>query len=514
VVLLVLGVLCVGCGAETTESTSTSGAAPAVGWSEQLLDTQIRADRATVVAIDDEHIVVASTTESGAVQSFAADGNAPFVAGETTDTGLDDFALGGIARFGDRWVTVGSGGRRDGGGLLFEPRALESPDGRTWSPLESTGLEGPAEITGIVSADNHVVAVGALRLADDPARGGFRPVAWWSADSVAWTAATLPLGGAVEGSVHGVTATDEEVLAVGRVDDIGTMWSSTDNGVTWEILNRGGMPPTSFLGGIEAQGDVVVVSGSMGVEDASAGEPAPVRLRSADRGRTWREVAAPPAPNRAGGFPIPISSGGGRFFGLRYSSIEAWAEPELCYAEIERCRHGASIAPYVSTDGDRWTRVDTSGIGEGDAGEIDHITATDGGRIIALRRVLPGTSVWTWPAGRPLPLTAEAADPTSEVQLLAGGERPERGRRYGVPLSIHCGMDWLYVGGEHWQRTDAGPEVETGAGDEAPDEWPVAQQTIFGFVTLVDDDLIEYSVGEGEVIATYAPATVAPPGCD
>ena len=73
-------------------------------------------------------------------------------------------------------------------------------------------------------------------------------------------------------------------------------------------------------------------------------------------------------------------------------------------------------------------------------------------------------------------------------------------------------MDWLYVGGQAWQRTDDGPDTETGAGDDIPDDWPVAQQTIFGYATLVNDDLIEYSIGDGEVISTYAPATQ--PGCE
>lgn len=92
-----------------------------------------------------------------------------------------------------------------------------------------------------------------------------------------------------------------------------------------------------------------------------------------------------------------------------------------------------------------------------------------------------------------------------------GGEAPEPGDRYSVPLNIHCGMEWLYVGGEPWQRADDSPDTETGGGDDVPSHWAVAQQTIFGFVTLVADDLIEYSIGDGEVIATYAPATQTPP---
>lgn len=113
----------------------------------------------------------------------------------------------------------------------------------------------------------------------------------------------------------------------------------------------------------------------------------------------------------------------------------------------------------------------------------------------------------------PPPSTAPSPAPPSDVEPLAEGATPELGRRYAVPLYIHCGMDWLYVAGAPWQRTDGGRDVETGAGDPIPDGWPVKQQSILGFVTLTEEDHIEYSLEDGEVIATYAPATDQPPGC-
>ena len=75
-------------------------------------------------------------------------------------------------------------------------------------------------------------------------------------------------------------------------------------------------------------------------------------------------------------------------------------------------------------------------------------------------------------------------------------------------------MDWLWLGGEAWQRTDTGPNVETGAGDEIDPDWPVAQQTIFGFATLTADDVVEYTLADGALIATYRPARTEPPGCE
>jgi hypothetical protein len=68
--------------------------------------------------------------------------------------------------------------------------------------------------------------------------------------------------------------------------------------------------------------------------------------------------------------------------------------------------------------------------------------------------------------------------------------------------------------GAYWYRTpEESPAPETGAGDHPPSHWPVAQESIFGYITLVDADTIEYTIGDGEVIATYRPSDKAPPGC-
>lgn len=455
---------------------------------------------------------MAFVSAEGVITGFATDELGRFQAGEPTATG-QYLGLGGVTRFGDGWVAIGSGGLLDDEELRFEVQAFRSTDGRTWSKVDATGFEGPADVTGLATVDSGVVAVGTLRTSDDPAQGGFRPVAWHSADGERWTTVPLPTDGGTEGSVQALVVTGDEVLAVGDVDRKGIMWSSTDGGASWTIVERDGIPPTSSLSSIATQGEVLMASGMAPARDDGDGEGAQLLLRSTDGGRSWREAADPPPPNRGEVFAFPLFAGGGRFFTLGYSYIDAFSEPELCYADIELCRQDSAVALYVSDDGDRWSRVDTSGIGDGEAGEVDAITAADDGRIVAFTGVEDGIGTWTWPADTPLPTGEEPVDPTTDVEILGDDEVPEPGRRYGLPLYIHCGMDWLYVGGEPWQRTDDGPDTETGAGDEIPVDWPVAGQTILGFATLVSDDLIEYSIGDGEVIATYAPATEPPPGC-
>ncbi len=511
--MLVMAVAACGSGGGSAPEGSGSGAADQE-WAGQVLEGEPGPDHPTPVAVDRDQVVVAIVSDDGGITGFATDEQAHFRAGEPTATGHRYLGLGGMARFGDGWIAVGSGGLRDDEGLLFEVGAFRSADGRTWSEVDATGLDGPADVTGMTTVDGTLVAVGTLRTADEPSQGGFRPVAWHSADSERWTTVPLPAGGGTEGSVQGLAVAGGEVLAVGGVDRQGMMWSSTDRGASWVIVERDGIPPMSALSHIAAQGEVLVTSGTRPPRDESDGEGSQLLLRSSDGGRRWRAAADPPPPNRGVAFASPVFAGGERFFALGYSFIEAFADPEECYADIELCRQDTAVALYVSDDGDRWRRVDTLGIGAGEAGELDSIAATDDGRIVAFSRVGAGIGAWTWPAGTPLPTGDEPVNPTTDVEVLGEDDVPEQGRRYGVPLYIHCGMNWLYVGGEAWQRTDDGPDIETGAGDEIPDDWPVAQQTIFGFATLVSADLIEYSIGDGEVIATYVPAAQPPPGCE
>ena len=120
----------------------------------------------------------------------------------------------------------------------------------------------------------------------------------------------------------------------------------------------------------------------------------------------------------------------------------------------------------------------------------------------------------TWPGGTELPTVSEPVVPTVELTPVPEDGVLEPGVRYHAPLYVHCGMDWLYLGDRSWRRSDDGPDLHTGAGDEAAEGWPEAQQTLFGFATLTDDGTVEYTIGDGEVIATYELVEEQPPGCD
>jgi hypothetical protein len=99
--------------------------------------------------------------------------------------------------------------------------------------------------------------------------------------------------------------------------------------------------------------------------------------------------------------------------------------------------------------------------------------------------------------------------PTADVDLIGGDDQVTEGHRYALPLYVHCGISWLGMDGRTWQILGPEPTGEDGY----PAAWPLVGDTLYGFATLVDADTVEYSIGDGEVIATYEPATPDPPGC-
>jgi hypothetical protein len=253
------------------------------------------------------------------------------------------------------------------------------------------------------------------------------------------------------------------------------------------------------------------VTGSVKGEDSGSR-----LLRSHDGGTTFEPSDDQPAAEGEG--YAPLWAGGGRFFTVTEPSFDTLSDPAVCYADLETCSGAASsdaASIHASADGDSWSIVDTSDLDVGD--ELIGVVGS-GGRVSMAHVVKNGLVVSSWAAGVDLP-EGEAPDSPERVDLVtvAEGEDPEPGVRYHAPLYVHCGMDWLYLGDTPWQRTDGGPDVETGAGDDVPGGWPMAGQTIYGFATLTAAGVVEYSVGEGdsaEVIATYEKTGVQPPGCD
>jgi hypothetical protein len=514
--LLLLG----GCGSEPHVDGPGDAAPPAAEWTTQAIDLEQGADRELQIATWGDEVVLIGTTEDDVLQSWSGRAGGVLAEGTPLPTDVTYLSLGGAARLGNRWLTLGSGGLEEvegDGELRFAPHAYRSDDGLTWESLEVTGFSGPLDVQELVARGDRWVAVGNRRGAEDPGSGGFAARAWWTTDGEAWTEVELP-SSATESVATDVAVLGDRMLAVGHDGDDPAMWTSIDGGASWTRAADRALDGVRSLGFVAAHEETVLVTGSprLGPDDdeSTAGS---VLLRSTDGGETWAAADQPPPTEGTEGW-LPLHGGGdGRFLTTTSTYLQSWEQPEVCYADIDRCRMDSVEALYESADGDTWRRVDPSGLGEGEAGEVVAIETAEDGTVVALTWD-DGLRLSTWPGVVDLPTTAEPELPTTDLVQLADGAAPETGVAYAVPLYVHCGMDWLFLGDEPWERTDDGPDVETGAGEAADPAWPIAQQTIFGFATLADDGTLEYSIGdlagEREVIATYEPATEEPPGCD
>lgn len=479
----------------------------------QRLSGEQGADRELQLATAGNEVLVVGVTEDDELWSWAGDPADGLEQGTPLATGVTYFTPGGMALGSDGWLVMGTGGTEvvDGDDeLLFEPHAYRSEDGLTWEALEVTGFSGPSEIHELIDGQEGLIAVGNRRSAEDPSGGGFSARAW-RGDGAAWEEIELPAGDG-DSVAADVVAVRERLIAVGSDGDGPALWWSTDGGEEWERIDDRLPAGLTQLVSIAAIGEVVVVSANVASPDSDESDARVQLLRSDDAGESWRPVTDPPPFEGSEGW-IPLHDGDGRFLLTTSSFLESWQQPEVCYADIERCRMDSVESLYTSDDGDEWSLVDPSWLGDGEAGEV--VAITSGGEVAAVTWD-DGFILTTVPGGDPLPTATEPTLPEADVTFLDDGDDPEVGVRYAAPLFIHCGMDWLYLGGEPWQQRD-GPDTETGAGDPVDPDWPVAQQTIFGFATLTEDDIVEYSIGpadQPEVIATYERPTEQPPGCD
>lgn len=500
------------CGSETSEP------GPAGAWTEQRIDAVPGADSPVGFAADGEDVLVVVHGDNGRLQSHLSTDGGELVAGEpfaTDDGGYPAYA-DPVRRDGTWWL-VGSGGSEVAKGdeeLLFEPRVLRSQDGLAWESVEVQGITGPIQLASVAVAGDALVAVGTRRPADSVASEGFTAAAWRSEDGSTWTETPLPdvVPDPSYRDDSGVTAladADGRLVAAGRLGQRAAMWASDDEGRSWSRLAADEVAELSSVSGLVADGSTLLASGSP--RGAEAGS---LLLRSHDGGDSW--VEADEQPTTSGEGYAPLWAGGGHYFTVSRPGFDTFGDPAICYADLDACTFGGDsdvTLVHHSSDGEHWEVLAAPDPDTGD--QLVGLVGTASGRVLVAHVVRGGVVVNAWPAGTDLP-EGEAPPVPARVELvtLAEGEEPEPGVRYHAPLYLHCGMDWLYLGGQPWQRTDGGPGVETGAGDEIPDDWPVAGETIYGFATLTDAGVVDYAIADGEVIATYERPRKRAPGCD
>ncbi len=507
--LLALSVLAA-CGEESSEPQPEPEAAPG-GWETEHLDGELAVDYPTLLLSDGDDALVVMLSDDGVVQSHLAVDGGEFTAGTPLELGERYASLGDVVRLDDgSWFALGNAGVVEVDGdeeHAFAPLALVSDDGLTWERVDVAGFTDAVEFNDLQVVDGRIVAVGGYRTLPDPGNGGFEAWAWTSDDGRSFAEVRLPdvpeyQGYDDESYAGDVVLVDGDLLVSGRIGDSAALWRSADGGLTWDRVQDQLLRGIYSISGLGAVGSTVVAT--IAGADVSA-------IRSADGGATWELVEALPLDEEAEGW-APLWVGAEQFFTLTGIDDSNWSRPEVCYADIDQCSYERQPVPgvVVSADGAGWTAVDLPG---GD--ELSGIVGTDDGRVLLMVAERGGVAVSTWPAGTDLPAAADPLEPeTVELVTLPEGEMPEVDVRYHEPMYVHCGMEWLWFGDATWRRTDDGPGVETGAGQDPPEGWPLAegQQTLYGYATVRADGTLEYSLGDGTVIATYERRDGAP-GC-
>jgi hypothetical protein len=389
------------------------------------------------------------------------------------------------------------------------PRLWHSTDGQSWVAMSSSGLDQPADVLAMAASGSVVVAVGALRTGEDPSQGPFEPVIWHTRDLESWTMVRPEMGAGLEGVVQEVVATSTGFLPLGRVDGQAVAWRSDDGGESWTSSD----PAASDGGSLELDklaydGTTMVgIRQSWGIE----GPPGLGGAVSSDDGVTWARwsIDGPAAE----GLRWPgVFHAGGFFWIVSSRSFQAFQNQDSCYADVSRCGMSEPVL-FRSPDGAAWSEIDLGAANLPPGFGIDAVIEHRGG--IGLVGSAGQLSVWSGPPGADLPVGSwESPDPP-ETELVDGDAVLEIGVTYRYPLYIHCGMSFLAsFNNTHW-HLESGPPAEVEEGQEVLNpEWPIAQQTIFGFVTMVDSETVEYSIPSGEVIGVYRADDRRPRACN
>lgn len=539
--LLILGVLSigvVGCGqdseqvspatssTEATPSTSTTevvpltstttvgstissvpSTEPAGEWRSTELGPGF-VDGGVVGARNSDVTVVLGGGDGNELSAWFSDGGSAFTPAPIAAVFDERATVSAVTPLDNGFVAVG------GGHPSFRPAVWRSADGQAWELVETSGLDEPADLLSVVVTEDGLMAAGARRTGPDPGMGPIVPAVWTSPDAVVWTEVSSPITGSDHVWIGDLVSTDDGVAALANVPGQLGIWHSSDGGGSWTpaaMADSGGLGVVA-VNALAPNGSTLLGFGTAG-EDMQGD---PVVVRSDDGGRTFTvtalELSIEPGLEGSNG---RTDFAGGAWWAISFRFVDAFSNPDVCYRDPVDCEEGSGGSVlFHSSDGVEWSEVDLAAMGLDRFSQLNAVIDTPQGATV----LSTGEQVtaWTWRGGTAAPPAVATWEPPEiETPLVTYGGTIETGVTYRYPLYIHCGMDYLAeLNGRFWYLNEADATPETGAGDSPPASWPVAQQTIFGYVTLTDDSTIEYSIGDGEVIATYSPSEVEPPRCD
>jgi hypothetical protein len=495
---VVLGIVAAGCGGalpEQRESSDDPRPAAEASWNVIELG-EVQPQDSAAVAVGGFALVGTGSEIAG----WALDGEPVAVATSRPESVLLTVAAGAAGASG--LLAVGSDYD------TFLPVVWRSDDGRSWAPGDTSGLEQPGDMTALVATSEGYVSVGAFRTGKDPSGGPFAAAVWRSEDGRSWETIELPVEAGRDSYGSGIVAVGETLVAVGQDGRRAAVWRSADGGATWTRST----PPAleggeySSLQGIAAHGETLLAAAAVPTPD---GWEELLLLVSHDKGQTWDPVELPADLRRDLGAWVQLGSTSKGFWAISYRGAEIFRDLGRCYDDLEYCRAGSRPVLLHSPDGLEWNELDLGSLAESQYLQLLTVTEDPVGRLAVVAAVEAGMrlSAWSDPESLPPPAPVRPEPPRNDIPLADHGAELEVGVVYRFPLFIHCGMDYLGSFNDRYWYLRSAP----GSVPEA--EWPTVEQSILGFVRLVDTQTIEYSIPSGEVIAIYAPSDREPPGC-
>ncbi|MEM9464253.1 MAG: hypothetical protein AAGA90_02715 [Actinomycetota bacterium] len=389
----------------------------------------------------------------------------------------------------------------------FIPQLWINREGTTWAPLPTTGIDRPIEVVDLVATADGVFLAGALR-GEDLSVGPFTPGLFRSTDLETWSAASVDADPGGDGVMLSVAEFDGGLIASGRGIDGGVLWRSDDGGATWTLTPGAAIPGRGHeFRHLARVGDRLVAVGELW------GDAGPeVLVAVTTDGRAWTVVDTDGFVFDGVSWVDGVTVQGDAIWVTAHRWFDAWSDPDRCYVDLDACESAEAVLLH-SVDGTTWNEVDLGGIDRPDYTSIDTVIVEEDAIHVIGSSVQ--VLVWTW--NDPTPPLAPPPDALPEPlhPLVQWDADLEVGATYRYPLYIHCGMGYLgRFNQTHWYLTEA-PEgvADTGFGDMPSPAWPVASETIYGAITLVDSTTIEYTIPEIGLIAVYEASEVEPPGC-
>jgi hypothetical protein len=223
-------------------------------------------------------------------------------------------------------------------------------------------------------------------------------------------------------------------------------------------------------------------------------------------GDAWAAASPPEGLLDGVSFPIVAATAHGFVVG-GVTSIEASVDPAQCYADIQAC--GQNRGVVAALEDNRWSLLDTSDAGQAASWRPDAL-AVSGENLVVVTRG-DGVTVWRHDLAALRRLEPVAPPVPAGPPLVESGAHLEVGRTYRYPLYIHCGTEYLgEFNGRHWFAVP-GEGIDNGELQDAG--LPIVQNSLFGEMTVVADDRIDYRAGD-ILIAVYQPKPDEPPACE